>query len=216
MSITVHRLENPSEDDMKRAAHVLHEAFQRRYFLFSLGDESLVEPFLLAHVRATAIGGQLYVAVLPDVGIVGVGLWFGPDQKFLSSQDQRDAGWNQTMEALEEKYQRWWTNFLQEVDDVTDKLYGFGQQLASYHLQTVGVLPEYQQRGYGAALMTAVEHRAAEESKDVVLETLGESAVPVYKQMGFKVLGPVPMNTGSRTSNAYGFRKRFHKMAEDL
>ena len=52
--------------------------------MFALGDEKLVEPFLLAHVRATIIGGRLYVAELPDDGIVGVGLWFGPNQKFLS------------------------------------------------------------------------------------------------------------------------------------
>jgi len=56
------------------------------YFLSALGDESLVEPFLLAHVKAAAIGGQIYAALLVDVGIVGVALWFGPGQKFLSRQ----------------------------------------------------------------------------------------------------------------------------------
>ncbi|PPQ68716.1 hypothetical protein CVT26_003622 [Gymnopilus dilepis] len=211
MSITVRHLVEPSEEEVRRATHVLHEAFSRRYFLFALGDEKLVEPFLLAHVRATVIGGRLYVAELPDDGIVGVGLWFGPNQKFLSSQEQLNAGWNQTMDVLDEKHRTWWTNFLQAVDDVTDKLYGLGQQLAAYHLQTVGVLPEHQKRGYGTALLNAVERQAANESKNVVLETLGEKAVPVYQRMGFEVLGPVPMNTGSSTSNAYGFRKTFTK-----
>jgi hypothetical protein len=55
------------------------------YFLSALGgDKSLVEPFLLGHIKATVIGGQLFVAELPGTGIVGVGLWFGPGQKFLS------------------------------------------------------------------------------------------------------------------------------------
>jgi hypothetical protein len=33
---------------------------------------------------ATIIGGQLFIAELPGNGIVGVALWFGPGQKFLS------------------------------------------------------------------------------------------------------------------------------------
>jgi GNAT superfamily N-acetyltransferase len=45
------------------------------------------------------------------------------------------------------------------ADTVPDRLYGPGQQLASYHLQTFGVLPEHQKKGYGMALMTAVEEK---------------------------------------------------------
>jgi hypothetical protein len=55
------------------------------------GNEALVEPFLLAHVKATLFGGELYVAQLPAGRIVGVALWFGPGQKFLS----RLVGWQE-------------------------------------------------------------------------------------------------------------------------
>jgi len=209
MSISVRHVPNPSDAEVHKATSVLHEAFKRKYFLSALGDESLVEPFLLAHVKATVIGGQLYVAELADIGIVGVALWFGPGQKFLSSDEQRNAGWNRIMEMVDEKYQKWWDNFLSFVDDVADRLYGPGKQTASYHLQTFGVLPEHQKKGYGTALMKAVEKRAVAESKNVVLETLGESAVPVYRRMGFEVLGPEILNTGSKNANAYGFIKSF-------
>jgi hypothetical protein len=86
-----------AEEETREAVRVLHEAFEKslfryclflalaskmdalEYFLHALGgDQSLVEPFLMAHAKATIIGGQLFI------GIVGVALWFGPGQKFLS------------------------------------------------------------------------------------------------------------------------------------
>ncbi|KAJ7817842.1 hypothetical protein B0H14DRAFT_2840954 [Mycena olivaceomarginata] len=189
MAISVRHVQETRE-----ATRVLHEAFGKRYFLPALGkDQSLVEPFLLAHVKATIIGGQLFVAELPGTGIVGVALWFGPGQKFLSSNEQRNAGWNQTMEVLNDACQKWWDNFLSLADTVPDRLYGPGQQLASYHLQTFGVLPEHQKKGYGMALMTA----AKLTSTDIVVETMGETAV----------LGPEVIKTPGGEAKAYCFRK---------
>ncbi|KIJ44005.1 hypothetical protein M422DRAFT_169003 [Sphaerobolus stellatus SS14] len=40
-----------------------------------------------------------------------------------------------------------------------EKYYGPGKQLDSYHLQLFGVLPEYQRKGYGTALVKFVENR---------------------------------------------------------
>ncbi|KAK7001627.1 hypothetical protein R3P38DRAFT_2730455 [Favolaschia claudopus] len=212
MSISVRQLTQPTDDETRDATRVLHEAFERKYFLPALGgDQSLVEPFLLAHVKATVIGGQLYVAELPGTGIVGVALWFGPGQKFLSGNEQRDAGWNQTMNVLDTACQNWWDNFLSLADTVPERLYGPGQQQASYHLQTFGVLPQHQKKGYGTALMSAVEEKAKLTSSDVVLETMGEAAVPIYKKLGFEVLGPEVIKTPRGEANAYCFRKRTGK-----
>lgn len=138
-----------AEQETREATRVLHEAFGKsvshyfsslafssepdslEYFLPALGDDrSLVEPFLLAHVKATIIGGQLFIAELPGTGIVGVALWFGPGQKLLSrfvragyitsgvqyrrvfSDEQRNAGWNQTMEVLNDACRKWWDNVM--------------------------------------------------------------------------------------------------------
>ncbi|KAJ6542606.1 hypothetical protein B0H19DRAFT_1310247 [Mycena capillaripes] len=178
------------------------------YFLPALGgDQSLVEPFLLAHVKVTIIGGQLFIAEILGSGIVDAALWFGPGQKFLSSDEQRNAGWNQTMGVLNDAYRKWWDNFLFLADTVPDRLYGPGQQLTSYHLQTFGVLPEHQKKGYGMALMSSVEDKAKLTSADIVVETMGEVAVPIYRKLGFEVLGPEVIKTPNGEANAYCFRK---------
>ncbi|KAJ7734014.1 hypothetical protein DFH07DRAFT_967769 [Mycena maculata] len=205
-----------AKEEFREAARVLHEAFHKRYFLPALGgDETLVEPFLLAHVRATIIGGQLFIAELPDTGIVGVALWFRPGEKFLSSDEQRNAGWNETMELLGDVHRKWWDNFLSLCNTVPDELYGPSKKLASYHLQTFGVLPAYQKKGYGMALMAAVEEKAKLTSADVVLKTMGESAVPIYEKFGFEVLGPIVVKTPHGEGNAYCFRKHTGLSASD-
>jgi hypothetical protein len=56
------------------------------YFLSGLGqNEALVKPCIRAHLMSGVIGGEIHVAELPNVGIVGVAMWFGPQQKFLST-----------------------------------------------------------------------------------------------------------------------------------
>jgi GNAT superfamily N-acetyltransferase len=49
--------------------------------------------------------------------------------------------------------------FLSLVDTLPEQLYGPGKKLAFYHLQTFGVLPEHQKKGYGTAWMAAVEEK---------------------------------------------------------
>ncbi|KIJ44006.1 hypothetical protein M422DRAFT_252499 [Sphaerobolus stellatus SS14] len=86
MSVTIRSLGfSPSgesfdfKEDLAEATNVLHEAFHKQYFKSDLGgDASLVGPFIRTHLTAGIIGGEVHVAEFPEVGIVGVTLWFGP------------------------------------------------------------------------------------------------------------------------------------------
>ncbi|MFC2038405.1 GNAT family N-acetyltransferase [Chloroflexota bacterium] len=55
-------------------------------------------------------------------------------------------------------------------------------------LQTVGVDPEYQGKGYGSRLLKPVLERTDEEELACYLETHDEENVPKYQSLGFKVL----------------------------
>ncbi|ESK88655.1 acetyltransferase [Moniliophthora roreri MCA 2997] len=211
--MSVRLLENPNDQQVKEIVKVFHEANKRKFFLFALKDESLVEPFIEAMVRGTVIGGQLYVVETPD-GIVGATLWFGPGQISLGSEEQRQAGWNQLMEKLDDATRRWFVDvFLaSSLHDVPDKLYGQGGQKAAYHLQLFGVLPQCQGKGYGKALLHHVEEKAKSEGVDVVLETVGLKNVPMYKAFGYDLLGcgsfVLPEGLGDPFP-VHCFRKRF-------
>lgn len=90
--------------------------------------------------------------------------------------------------------------FLPKYQDQTDKALGDGIKLASWHLQTFGVLPELQGKGIGTALMDAVKEKVAlycccpacatvnasqarKDKKELVLETATEANVRFHLRL---------------------------------
>lgn len=108
--------------------------------------------------------------------------------------------------------------------EMANKYYGAGVQLDSYNLKLLGVHPEYQKQGHGTALFNFVEPKAstmvmnilatqvkistqaAAESRSVVLETVGESAVRISIPLHVKRLLKVRAGTILQSSRIYGIR----------
>ena len=75
---------------------------------------------------------------------------------------------------------------------------GLGQYIDAVHsrmapfkhwfLQTIGVDPQFQGRGYASKLLTPMLSRIDEESLPCYLETLEEQNVGLYEHFGFKVI----------------------------
>jgi GNAT superfamily N-acetyltransferase len=63
-----------------------------------------------------------------------------------------------------------------------------------WFLDSVGVLPQYQGKGYGGKLIRAMLVRTDRESLPVYLDTMDEADVRRYEHFGFKVIdkSPVP------------------------
>jgi GNAT superfamily N-acetyltransferase len=66
-----------------------------------------------------------------------------------------------------------------------------------WFLDSVGVLPQYQGKGYGGKLIRAMLVRTDRESLPVYLDTMDEADVRRYEHFGFKVIdkSPVPKTT---------------------
>jgi hypothetical protein len=66
------------------------------------------------------------------------------------------------------------------------------------HLLIMGVSKQYQGKGYGGQLLTALLEKAEAEKKPVYLETQKEANVSLYEKYGFSVRGkvilPEPLN----------------------
>ncbi|KAF9260761.1 hypothetical protein L218DRAFT_871892, partial [Marasmius fiardii PR-910] len=151
-----------SEEQICQTVKVIHEAFNREFFLPALGDRSLVEPFVECMVRATVVGGQLWIIDSPDTGIVASGLYFGPGQRSFGSEDQKKQGFNNLMGKLDMEKRKWFTEyFITEMLHNVDEIHGTGVQDQNYYLQLLGVLPEYQGKGIAKSLLSHVEAKVS-------------------------------------------------------
>ncbi|RPD60175.1 acyl-CoA N-acyltransferase [Lentinus tigrinus ALCF2SS1-6] len=195
MSVTVRQVTDPSEAEIDAYTKLLAEAFSYRFFAFALGgDKDLQEPMHRAHITAALAnnGGEVHIAELPDEGVVGVAVWFPPGSKFLSTEAQREAGWNQLMAKLELELRDWWTQFLDEYDDMVERALGPDVKLGAYHLQLIGVHPQRRRKGIARALMQFAESKAHAVGVASVLETGSSSRV--YEGLGYTVAGSGPIH----------------------
>ncbi|KAI0326405.1 hypothetical protein GY45DRAFT_1373960 [Cubamyces sp. BRFM 1775] len=197
MSVSVREVSNVSDADLDKYTKLLAEAFHYQFFGGALGnDRSLQEPMIRAHIAAALVPGEgeVHVAELPDVGVVGVAVWFGPGQKFLVTDAQRNAGWNQLMERLPDQYRDWWSKFLADYDTLVEKSLGGAEvKLGGYHLQLIGVAPEHQRKGVATALIKHAEAKAHTKRVPTLLETVGPTNVAIYKALKFEVAGSGPL-----------------------
>ncbi|EJD48814.1 hypothetical protein AURDEDRAFT_162274 [Auricularia subglabra TFB-10046 SS5] len=198
----------PSEAEIERMVDVLDAAFGYNYFDHSLPgkDTERSRGMIRSHIAAALVdpGGELYVAEteteVPE--IIGVATWHGPGSAYLSTEEQRAAGWDQMFAKLDKDQQDWWGYFLPLYDEYTMRALGDGTKLASYHLQVLGVHPKYQLQGVGSLLVKTGEDKAKTLKVCSCIETIPGDAVPFYRACGYDIKDPVLFKSvGSDTPN---------------
>ncbi|KAF9460507.1 hypothetical protein BDZ94DRAFT_1265750 [Collybia nuda] len=167
---------------------------------------SLVPLELGANVRAATLGGEIYVATIgpePE-DIVGAAIWYAPGQSSMSTDEQRAAGWDQFLSVIPEELKSWWMeHFIPEIGRLADEALGPGYKLKSWHLHLFGVVPTYQRRGLGKALMRVVDDLAKADGAPIVLETTTEIDVLIYKKLGFDIKGETTIKSSLGVSPLY-------------
>ncbi|RDB15005.1 hypothetical protein Hypma_003724 [Hypsizygus marmoreus] len=199
--LTVRWLKNPSEAEITRIIDVLETAFDNNDpftdFLTG-GNRSLVRPQFAANARAAALGGEIEVATLglQPSDIVGVGIWFGPGQAPMSTQEQREAGWDAFITNLSADLNKWWLEYLlPTLGRLADESLGPGFKLKQWHLHLFGVVPEHHGKGVGKALMAFAEERTKADGVSIVLETTTDVDIIIYKRLGFEIKGQVTVTS---------------------
>ncbi|KAG6837172.1 hypothetical protein H0H93_013762 [Arthromyces matolae] len=179
---TIRRLQDPSTDEIQKIIDVLEDAFGRVG-----GDWSLLRSQFEFLVREAALGGWIDVA-LENEDIVGVAVWFGPGQLAGLTADQRDMAFKIFFSKCPQELQKWWAEHMQRLGD---EALGPGFKKDHWHLLLLGVLRDHHRRGIAKALMNAGEARAKVDGLSLVLETVTQIDVLIYKKMGFAVKGQI-------------------------
>ncbi|KAJ6460039.1 hypothetical protein C8R47DRAFT_1243106 [Mycena vitilis] len=133
--------------------------------------------------------GEVWVAETNDRKIIGCAVWFGPNHTLYDTEKQQKEALGPFMAAMSAKVQQWWVQeFLPKYGVFVESTLGPGVKHASWHLQTLGIHPEYRRQGAATLLVRTIAEKAAgvpmcaEVDTDLHLEIFGR------KSMGFRMM----------------------------
>ncbi|KAJ7260304.1 hypothetical protein B0H12DRAFT_1048525 [Mycena haematopus] len=183
--------------EMDAIQDVLSKAFQSDFFTAVITghdptgtDTSHVGPFWKSTVIAGLLGGEVYVAETIDEKIIGCAVWFGPGRTMYDTEDQQKLSLGPLMASFNEELQNWWhVEFLPKYDSVVaSALGGDDVKRNSWHLQTLGVDPEYHRQHVAKLLIEAVAEKAQVTQSSLCVECETETNVEVYTRLGFEIM----------------------------
>ncbi|KAF9463582.1 hypothetical protein BDZ94DRAFT_1308694 [Collybia nuda] len=172
------------------------------------GSQELSGPFWKSTVVAGLLGGEVYIAetFTAPKKIVGCAVWFGPGRAMYDSPDQQAMALGPLMGLFEPPLQAWWGNFfLPLYNKFTSSALGEGTKLGSWHLQTLGVHPEYQRQNVGKHLVDVVAAKATLNHIDMVVECSKEVNVDIYRRLGFETRMPKYKENVPESPSKYDF-----------
>jgi len=121
--------------------------------------------------------------------VVGYGLCVPPGHELYDTEEQRELGHNEFMQRLSVEGKHYYSTSMSEFGEWASKTMAPVTVLNSYYIYLLMVIPEYQRKGIGSAIINMIKEKAAKNGDPIGLATDIPSNVEVYKQMGFDVRG---------------------------
>ncbi|TFK97258.1 acyl-CoA N-acyltransferase [Pterulicium gracile] len=191
-AITIRQIHNFTQDDLDTVVRLYSSAFAETP-LHNISTNGHPELLSKAEAHGALIGGEVYVAEI-DGKVVGAASWFPPGKGLFDSDEQRARAAGPFMASLEPEVQKWWMEyFLPTYGAEAERIFTPGYKLASYHLQTIGVSPDYQGKGIAKKLIEHVRSKAHPAGVPLCLEAITKLNSDIYTKVGFKLLGEVTL-----------------------
>jgi len=192
MSAELDNLVRLHEVDIKQAALVLTKSFQQYPLLVQkYPDESQRNKaayyFFLVIVGYGIRWGEVYAA---SPRMEGIAVWYRSEHFPMRFRKiLRSVPFSALLGFP-------WSGVgrLQAAADFVEARHQLTAPAGHWFLDSVGVLPQYQGKGYGGKLIRAMLARTDRERLPVYLDTMDETDVRRYEHFGFKVIdkSPVP------------------------
>ncbi|KAF7343924.1 N-acetyltransferase domain-containing protein [Mycena venus] len=187
----------PETPELTEMVDTLTKAFSNDAFTAIVTGHQPHNPDI-AHARllckttltAGLLGGDVYIAETTNIPakIVGCAIWFAPGRALYDSDDQKELALQPLLDSLSEDLQRWWDHFLAKYMKFTAAAVGETQELKSWRLQTIAVLPEYQRQHIGTLLVDTIVSKAALTKTPLCVDCSEEINVKVYQRLGFELM----------------------------
>ncbi|KAJ2920543.1 hypothetical protein H1R20_g16551, partial [Candolleomyces eurysporus] len=192
LAFSVRRVTEVTDAELRSAKAVLASAFKGDLFtdVVTGGDQTLYGEFHGLPLTAALRGGQVYFAENENSEIIGIAIWFAPEQAHpLESPDGPMVDVRPFLPKLRPEVQEWWTNvYLPDCYRLLGDQFVPEKRRTEWQLQDLVTAPEYQRKGVARALIDTVKQQAAENGKKLscVLPT-SELKIDIFKKLGFQV-----------------------------
>ncbi|KAJ7808488.1 hypothetical protein B0H13DRAFT_2385837 [Mycena leptocephala] len=159
-------------------------------------DNGHVTALWISTVVAGLLGGEVYVAETNDAvkKIIGCAVWFGPGNTLYDTPEQQQHALGPLMATFNANLQKWWGEvFLPKYgafvnSALVNSALGTGVKHNSWHLQTLGVDPEYQQQGAATLLVNAIVEKARRTGARLCAEVDTDLRLEVFSKIGFEMM----------------------------
>jgi len=176
------------KSQVKPASEVFARAFQDDpFFVCLLPDTSQrkkVLPYIFElGIRYGVSYGEVYAT---SSSLEGVAVWFPPEITSMSLWGMIRCGGLPLIPKIGRAMGR-----LQRFNEYTNLMRRRHAPLRHWFLQTIGVDPAFQGKGYAGALLEAMLVRIDKEHLPCYLDTQNGRNVPIYQHHGFKIVEQV-------------------------
>ncbi|RXW16825.1 hypothetical protein EST38_g9029, partial [Candolleomyces aberdarensis] len=192
LAFSVRRVTEVTDAELRSAKAVFASAFKGDLFtdVVTGGDQTLYGEFHGLTINAALRGGQVYFAENEDSEIIGIAVWFAPEQAHpLQSPEGPMIDLGPFLPKLRPEVQEWWTNvYLPDCVRLLGDQFAPEKRLAEWQLQDLVTAPECQRKGVARALIDTVKKQAAENGKRLsCLLPTNELRIDIFKKLGFEV-----------------------------
>jgi len=199
--VSIRRLTKPTADELDKLANVSNLAFGPDDSIAKAAcgaDPALMVDFHRCSIAACAVGGNLFVASYEDPSnIVGCVAFFGPGTEIMGDEEQRKQGFNDFVVGLPADVQKWWfEKFLPDYSTAGAKVVSAKEKQEAWSVNFFAVLPDYQGKGIGKALLATGEALAKAAGERILMDAETHNT-GMYEHFGYKPLGRVELDMGS-------------------
>jgi len=198
MSAELEDLLRLNKSHIKHAVEVLAAAFQNYpllhyYYPDELTKKRIAHYFLSLAVSSGIRYGEVYAT---SHNLEGVAVWIPSDKYPMTFWRLLRSVPLSVIFGLG----RYGGNKMRYLSGHIDAVHQRLAPFKHWFLQTVGVEPRSQGKGYASKLLRPMLTRIAEEGLPCYLETLDEHNVPLYEHLGFKVVDKATVPKTSLTN----------------
>ncbi|RDB27675.1 Puromycin N-acetyltransferase [Hypsizygus marmoreus] len=194
MNYTLRKLTDPTPEELEEIRAIFDIAFaSERAFQSVVGPEKFPQilPILnRAQLIAGSLGGEIIIAAdaANSNKIIGAIIWFGPGREIYDSDEQRKRALGPLMEVFPPEAKQWYAEVTPKMEAFKKASFG-DRARTEWYLQRVGVLPDWQGKGVGTALIEEGRKRVGKHG--IALQAVEPKNVSYYEYLGFKNKGHI-------------------------